>query len=146
MATANKKAAVLTGLLGFSLLPMWRPAGGYKGQNLWQYLGTTVFVEKLEHITVEEAIENARLAYCEVMGLSYEEAYAEPHATRILLLPELLALGATAMTLPMWRSGLHESLTGWEWAWHHTGWGPEVTHIPREDYVAAFEKAYGGRQ
>jgi len=142
----NKTAAAVTGLLGFSLLPIWRPAGGYSGLNLWEFLLTTVFVEKMEHITVEEAIENARQAYCQVTGINYEEAYAEPHVSRIALLPELLALGTVAMTLPMWRSGLHEGLTGWEWAYHHTNWGPEVTHIPKEDYVAAFEKAYGGRR
>jgi hypothetical protein len=113
-----------------------------KGLNLWDFAMTTVFVEHLEHITVEEAIENARIAYCEVMGLDYTQSYQEPHASRIALLPELLMTGALVMSVPVWRSGLHEGLTGWEWAWHHTEWGPEVTHIPKEDYQNSFRNRY----
>lgn len=105
---------------------------------------TTVFVEHLEHTTIEEAIEDARQAYCEVMGLDYYQSYDEPHVSRIALLPELLAASGVLFSLPVWRSGLVEGISGWEWAWHHTRWGPEVTHIPKEEYKAAFEAAYGG--
>jgi hypothetical protein len=129
--------------LGISFLPIWRPAAGWKGQNLWQFARTTIFAEQLEHITIEEAIEEARIAYCEVMGLDYNQSYSEPHVSRIALIPEILFAGATAMSLPFWRSGLHEGITGWEWAYHHTRWGPPVTHIPREEYLTAFQEAYG---
>ena len=142
----KQKGALIIGLLGFSTLPIWRPAGGWKGMSLWKFAATTVFVEQLEHITIEEAIEEARQAYCEVMGLDYEQSYSEPHVSRITLLPEMLFAGAAAMSLPVWRSGLHEGITGWEWLWHHLNEGIThipVTHIPREDYLASFEERYG---
>lgn len=135
----------LIGALAFSLLPIWRPAGGWKGQNLWKYSMTTIFKEKLEHITIEEAIEEARIAYCEVMGLDYYQSYTEPHISRISMLPELLFAGAYTMSLPVWRCGLEEGITGWEWAWHHLDENIShipVTHIPREDYLASFQERY----
>ena len=130
----------LLALLGFSLLPIWRPAAGWEGQNLWEYLGTTVLVEKLEHTTVEEAIEDARRAYCKVMGLDYSKSYMN---VGIGLPAGVIPAALLASMLPVYRSGLHEGITLPEWAYHHTKWGPRVTHIPEEKYLESFKQRYG---
>ena len=132
-------------ILGLSMLPVWRPASGWKGQNFWEYAATTIFREQLEHITIEEAIEEARRAYCEVNGLDYEQSYTEhyqkPQEANIGFWPEAAVEGTAAMSLPFWRSGLHEGITGWSWAFHHMNESISnipVTHIPREKYIQAF--------
>ena len=78
--TNRQKGALVIGILGFSFLPMWRMAAGGRGLNLWQYFNAVILTraggEYYPHVTVEEAIENARIAYCEVMGLDYEQSYS----------------------------------------------------------------------
>jgi len=40
-----------------------------------------------------------------------------------------------ASFLPIWRSGLRDSLNFWGWVLNHTVWGPPVEYIPEEDYM-----------
>lgn len=86
--THNQKGALVIGLLGFSLLPIWRMAAGGRGINLWQYFNAVILTraggEYYPHVTVEEAIENARMAYCEVKGLDYEKSYSHHFGSRAL--------------------------------------------------------------
>jgi len=55
----------------------------------------------------------------------------------------LLLVVALAAAIPVWRCGLDKGITAYEWLWHHTNWGPEVTHVPRENYLGAFTSYYG---
>lgn len=133
-------------LLLASFLPVWRVTSGKPAENFWSYAAYCFFTPDREHIPVEQAVEEARLAYCEYHGLDYEQSYTEhyevPENSGIGLLPEMTVL---VMSLPIFRSGLDKNLNGWEWAGHH--WnerysGIKVTHIPREDYLKAFEQGY----
>lgn len=59
---------------------MWRQVAGGSGLNFWEYMEAVILTrggdEYYPHVTVKEAIENARRAYCEVMGLDYEQSYS----------------------------------------------------------------------
>lgn len=70
------KVAII-GLLGLSLLPIWRAAGGQPGMNFWQYANLAFLrpPESYPHIPIETAIERVRQAYSEVMELDYEQIY-----------------------------------------------------------------------
>jgi len=69
------------GFMALSMAPIWRCAAGWQGMNLWEYARLTMIqgLVVIEHVPIEEAIVNARLAYCEVMGLDYnEQTYEDP--------------------------------------------------------------------
>lgn len=52
----------------------------------------------------------------------------------------LLAIGL----VPIFPVGLDETRKSFiGWLYDHTIWGPEFDMVPDEDYLAAFEKAYG---
>lgn len=44
-----------------------------------------------------------------------------------------------ALTVPVFRSGLRDDLTFWEWIINHTIWGPPVEYIPEEYYMGFFD-------
>ena len=76
--TKQQKEALIIGAVAFSFLPIWRCVGGTPGMNLWQY-SNIAFLRapgSYPHVSSEEAIENARRAYCKVKGLDYESAYS----------------------------------------------------------------------
>jgi len=64
------RVLLLASFAVFSLAPIWRCAAGWQGMNLWEYMRLTMIQGPvvIEHVPIEEAIENARRAYCEVMG------------------------------------------------------------------------------
>lgn len=75
--TGIQKGLIVGGVL--TLLPIWRCAGGQRGMNFWQYANVAFLRSpgSYPHIPIEEAIERARSAYCEVKGLNcYEEVYS----------------------------------------------------------------------
>ena len=76
-----KRGVAIIGLLGLSLLPIWRCAGGQPSMNFWQYANIAFLrpPESYPHIPIETAIERARQAYCEVMGLDYEQVYYDSY-------------------------------------------------------------------
>ncbi len=75
--TKKQKGALLIGLIGFSLLPIWRCVGGQSGMTFWEYANIAFLrpPDSYPHIPTEKAIVNARRAYCEVKGLNYGEIY-----------------------------------------------------------------------
>jgi len=75
--TKQEKGVLILGFTIFSFLPIWRCVGGSPGMNLWEYAGIAFLRSpgSYPHIPSEEAIENARRAYCQVKGLDYEEVY-----------------------------------------------------------------------
>lgn len=79
--TYQQKGALIFGLAGFSLLPIWRMAAGGRGLNFWEYLGSVLITRaggaSFPHLTTEEAIEKARKAYCQLKGLDYEQSYSD---------------------------------------------------------------------
>ena len=82
--THRQKGAVVIGLFALSFFPIWRCAGGWRGINLWEYIDVAMFrgLEAIPHVPIEEAIENARKAYCEVMGLDYEQSFDSVYISR----------------------------------------------------------------
>lgn len=46
----------------------------------------------------------------------------------------LLALLLLISLIPIWRSGLRENQSFWEFVLNHTIWGPPVEYIPEEAY------------
>lgn len=44
-------------------------------------------------------------------------------------------------TLPIFRSGLRSGMTGWEWIWNHTIFGPTVEYVPIENYLQELQAA-----
>lgn len=54
------KGAVIIGMLGLSLLPIWRKAPDEYGLNFWQFLG---FTPLSAHLPYEEAVQQAREAF-----------------------------------------------------------------------------------
>lgn len=82
-----QKRALFVGAMGFSFLPIWRMSAGGSGLNLWQYFNSAILAKKeiipYPHVTVEEAIENARQAYCQAKGLDYEQSYSDHFAAGV---------------------------------------------------------------
>ncbi len=48
-----------------------------------------------------------------------------------------------AFTVPIFRSGLKDRLTLFQWLINHTIWGQPVEYIPEEDYQAIFNSQSG---
>ena len=86
----NQRAtgAVVIGAFFFSLLPMWRQTAGGFGLSFWQYMNAVILTrggdEYYPHQTISEAIESARIAYCEVKGLDYEQSYSSHYTNPVL--------------------------------------------------------------
>lgn len=79
--------ALIIGGFFFSLLPLWRQSAGGFGINFWQYMNAVIITrggdEYYPHQTIEEAIEAARVAYCDIMGLDYEQSYSSHYTNPV---------------------------------------------------------------
>lgn len=53
---------------------------------------------------------------------------------RLVISNTILMVLLVASFLPVWRCGLRDRLTFWEWAREHTIWGHPVEYIPEEYY------------
>ena len=80
--------AIVIGSFFFSLLPLWRQAAGGFGLNFWEYLNAVIIIrggaENYLHQSIEEAIEAARVAYCDVKDLDYEQSYSSHYTNPVL--------------------------------------------------------------
>ena len=59
---------------------------------------------------------------------------------KLVISTEILLVLLILSFLPVWRCGLRDKLTFWEWAREHTIWGHPVEYIPEEDYESALKE------
>lgn len=87
--TKEQKGLLVIGFVTFSLLPIWRCAAEKPNMNFWQYANISFLRSpgSYPHIPIDEAIEEARRAYCEVMGLDYEQSYSSHRVSRYIGTP-----------------------------------------------------------
>jgi len=53
---------------------------------------------------------------------------------QVVISRDLIILLLFCSLLPVFRSGLREDLSFWQWVKEHTVWGHTVTYIPEEYY------------
>lgn len=81
------RAGLFVALTLLSFVPIWRQSAGGVGLTWWEYMDAVIITrggdEYYPHVTIEEGIENARMAYCDVMGLDYEQSYSSHYVSRV---------------------------------------------------------------
>lgn len=110
----KKSAKIALILFGVSLLPIWRRAGGWPGENFWQIATGP----ETPHVPVQQAIAEARAAYGRIC------------------VGDKAQLG--------WRWGHKTDIGFVEYMWEHTNFSPTAVQlIPKEYYEVAFRNECG---